>query len=83
MKLLIIVLILALTGCAQLMNGQLQPVVVKDVKNKILFTTCSGAVETWHTCNQKAENSCSNGYYPLDKFESVMGGRRELTFKCN
>ena len=75
--------VLILSGCAQLMHGQLQPVTVKDAKNKIMFTTCSGAAEDWYSCNQKAERTCEKGYYVLEKFENAIGGRRELTFKCN
>ena len=66
------------------MNGQRQPVIMKDANKKIMFTTCSGAVEDWYSCNQKAVDSCKDkGYYVIEKFESVVGARRELTFKCN
>jgi len=46
MKLLIISLMFVLSGCAQLMNGQAQaqPVVVKDLNQQIMYTTCNGLV---------------------------------------
>ena len=47
-------LLLVLNGCAQLMNPQAQPVVVKDANQKIMSTTCSGLAEDWGTCNSKA-----------------------------
>ncbi len=83
MKLLIIGFVFLTTGCAQLMHGQLQPVILKDVKKQIMFTTCSGAAEDWSSCNRKAGEVCTNGYYALEKFENANGGIRELTFKCN
>ena len=83
MKIVILVMISCITGCAQLMHGQEQPVIVKDAKNNIWYTTCSGAVETWHTCNQKAERTCAKGFYSLEKTENANGGFRTMTFKCN
>ena len=83
MRLYLTIFFLILSGCAQLMNGQRQPVIMKDANKKIMFTTCSGAVEDWYSCNQKAENTCEKGYYVIEKFENIVGGRRELTFKCN
>jgi hypothetical protein len=79
---LVLNLILLSTGCAQLMNGQMQPVTVKDYKQQIMFTTCSGTVEDWGSCSQKAAKSCEKGYEVLNRFESAVGGRRELTFQC-
>lgn len=83
MKYTILMLILLVSACAQLMNGQQQPVIQKSVKEKIFFTTCSGAVEDWGSCNRKARSTCANGYSELKRFESAVGGRRELTFQCN
>lgn len=82
MKLLITICTLLLNGCSQLMNGQIQPVVVKDANKAIMATTCSGSVEDWGTCNSKAKQKCPNGYIVLDKTENIVGGRRELTFQC-
>lgn len=85
MKLLIgICAALLLTACSSLMNasGAAQPVLVKDAKQQIMFTSCSGAVEDWGSCNRKAKNACKNGYDILEQIESPIGGKREITFKC-
>ncbi len=81
-KLVALLLTFFLVSCAQLMNGQSQSVVVKDYKQKIYFTSCSGSVETWADCNRKAYETCSRGYASLEKSESAVGARRELTFQC-
>jgi hypothetical protein len=82
MKLPIVILsVLALSGCAQLMNGQQQP--VRLLKTNLYMTTCSGAVDTWNSCNQKASKTCDGEYRVLEKNESIIGGKRELTFECN
>ncbi len=83
MKYILLISVVFLVGCAQLMNGQIQPVKLKDAKSKVWFTTCSGAAEDWYSCNKKALDTCKSGYYPLNKFENANGGIRELTFKCN
>jgi hypothetical protein len=84
MKLLpLFVLAVSLSGCAQLMKGELQPVTIKNAKDNTMFTTCSGMVEEWNSCYQKAGKTCPNGYETLEKVESPVGGKRELTFKCN
>ena len=73
------------TACSSLTNGanQLQPVLLKDAKTKTWFTTCSGAVEEWSSCQSKARKTCPNGYETLEKIETpASGGRRELTFMC-
>ncbi len=80
MKYLGLVLTIALSGCAQLMNGQIQPVVLKG--NNVYYTTCSGAVENMASCNRKAMETCSNGYNILDKFQDANGAIRSLTFEC-
>jgi len=84
MKLFTFAMVLFLTACASLNNGarQIQPVELKDAKAKTWFTTCSGAVEDWSSCHSKARKTCPNGYETLDKLESPVGGRRELTFMC-
>ena len=81
MKLFLMAAPILLAGCAQLMHGQQQPVIEKG--NNTYFTTCSGTVEDWGSCNRKANKTCPNGYNTVDKFESAVGGRRELTFSCN
>ena len=83
MKLLIAVLVLSLSACAQLQRGELQPVKRIDSKEPIYFTTCSGSVEDWGSCNNKARDTCKGAYEVVNKFESPVGGRRELTFRCN
>ena len=82
MKFLILVIMFLVTGCAQLMNGELQPVKLKDPNKGIYSTTCAGAVESWATCNEKAMKTCSQGYFVLDKVEDSTGTKRELTFQC-
>ena len=82
MKLLIISLIFVLSGCAKLMNPQAQPVVVKDANQQIMFTTCSGSVEDWSTCNSKAMKACPNNYIILDKTQESNGVIRSMTFQC-
>jgi hypothetical protein len=80
MKLIFIGIAVFLVGCAQLMNGQTQPVVLK--KQNVYYTTCSGAVENMADCNRKAMNTCANGYNILDKFQDAQGAIRSLTFEC-
>ena len=77
---LILAFAILLAGCQQLLNGQTQPVVIK---NGNYFTSCGGAVETWGSCNNKAMNICKNGYTTVSKEENVTGTKRELTFVCN
>ncbi len=69
-----------LSACQQLLNGQSQPV---TVVNGNYFTSCGGAVETWGSCNNKANKTCPNGYVVLSKDENSTGTRRDLTFKCS
>jgi len=73
-------LLVLLSGCAQLMHGEQQPVISKG--KGAFFTTCSGSVEDWGSCYRKAGKTCPNGYEVLNKFESAVGGRREFTFSC-
>jgi len=82
MKSLLLALTILLSACAQLMHGQEQPVIQKSAKEKIYFTTCSGTVEDWGACNNKAQRTCVNGYMVVNKFESAYASRRELTFQC-
>jgi hypothetical protein len=71
-----------LAGCTQLMKGQEQPVITKNISKKIYFTTCGGAVEDWPRCYDKAARTCSENYVVLDKVENSRGTQRELTFQC-
>jgi len=81
MKTLAVFVSVFLAGCAQLKQGQLQPVIPEAGGG--YFTTCSGTVEDWGSCHRKAKNLCPNGYEILDKSESAVGGKRELRFTCN
>jgi hypothetical protein len=80
MKYFGLVLTIAISGCAQLMNGQIQPVLLKG--DNVYFTTCSGAVENMASCNKKAMETCTNGYNIIDKFQDAQGAIRTLTFEC-
>ena len=80
MRVLMISLVLVLTGCAQLMKGQQQPVVAKG--QGTYFTTCSGTVEEWSSCYNKAKQTCPSGYEVTSKNESAVGGKREMEFIC-
>ena len=82
MKLLMTSLIFVLIGCAQLMNPQAQPVIVKDANKQIMLTTCNGLAEDWGTCNTKAMKACPNSYIVLDKTQESNGVFRSLTFQC-
>ena len=84
MKLLTVLIALGLTACAALSNpqGAAQSVRQLDAKNKIYKTTCNGAVEDWRTCFGRASQTCNNGYNVFERFETPVGGRRELTFQC-
>jgi hypothetical protein len=83
MRYLTIGFLILLSSCQQLMKGQEQPVIYKSTKEKIMFTTCSGTVEYWGTCFEKAKNTCPNGYVILEKNENPTSGSRDLTFQCN
>jgi uncharacterized protein YceK len=83
MRLLIISFMLFFSGCAQLISGQEQSVVPKNAKEGIYYTTCSGAVETWNSCYNKASRTCEKGYKIVEKTENANGGFRTMTFKCN
>lgn len=71
-----------LTGCAQLISGQEQPVLTRNAKDGIYYTTCSGAVENFSTCNTKAMKTCTKGYTVVEKYQDSNGTIRSLTFKC-
>jgi len=81
MKLFLIVLFLTLTSCAQLMNGQSQP--VRTLGKNTYLASCGGAVETWSDCNRSAMKECNGNYLVVSKNENSVGTVRELTFQCN
>ena len=83
MKYLLSLVIFLISACAQLKHGESQPVVKKSVKDGIYYTSCSGAVEVWGNCYDKARITCDKGYEVLLKKEEANGGRREITFQCN
>ena len=82
MKRFSVLVLLALTGCAQLQKGQMQPVLAKDLKQNIWMTNCGGAAETWGSCYDKAKDTCKNGYTVISRIENSTGTKRELTFQC-
>lgn len=85
MKIIILLLTISfLSACSSLMNaeGAMQPVMVVNAKEQVMFTSCSGAVEDWASCQRKAMKACPNSYEVLEKIESAIGGKREITFKC-
>jgi hypothetical protein len=84
MKTLVILFSLLIISCSALNNpqGAMQPVVYQNLKEKIYFTTCSGAVEDWNSCIEKARRTCSDNYAEIKRYESPVAGRRELTFQC-
>ncbi len=63
-------------------ESQLQPVVVKDAKSKIMATTFSGMVEDWGSCNKRAKKSCAQGYEVIKKSENASNAYREMEFQC-
>ena len=81
LNMIVIFAMAGLAGCAQLSKGEMQPVEERGANT--YYTTCSGTVEEWSSCNRKARNTCKNGYEVLNKFETAVGGRREMTFQCN
>ena len=74
-----------LSGCAQLTNsgGYVSPVLIVDAKQKIYSNVCSGTVEDWGNCHERASRNCPNGYEIIKKTETPVGAKRELIFKCN
>lgn len=74
--------ILIITACAQLSNGELQPVKTKDLAKEIYSTNCGGTVENWGTCKNKANNTCKKGFIMLAQEQDSYGIKRELIFQC-
>jgi hypothetical protein len=83
MKLLFLIFLMNLSGCAQLMHGSPLPVVtIKDANQKLMAIDCSGLANNWGVCYDRAGNSCPAGYEVTDKQETPRGAMRELTFRC-
>ena len=82
MKILLLVLLFLVSGCAQLMNGQIQPVTKSLSYKNAYFTSCGGSAEDWGSCNRKAINTCSGGYIILEKNADSTGVKREIHFEC-
>ena len=78
-----IINLILLTGCQQLMHGASQPVKALDVRSGIYFTTCTGSAESWGDCQDRARQTCPNGYSVTNRAEGAVNGKRELTFQCN
>lgn len=74
--------LLSLAACTQLMHGQEQPIITKDIRNKIYLTTCGGAVEDWASCYDKARRTCGNDYSVITKGDDSRGTYRSITFQC-
>ena len=81
MKLLVLMLMISLTGCAQLLQGQAQPVKLIG-KDSLYFTTCSGMAETMGMCFDKAQTTCNGKYEIIKEYRDSSGVHRELTFQC-
>ncbi len=80
-KIFIFVFIILNTSCANLIQGQEQPVEVVNSKENIYMTTCSGLAETLSTCFEKAKRTCKLGYEVIDKkFDNRV--HREIKFQC-
>jgi outer membrane lipopolysaccharide assembly protein LptE/RlpB len=80
-KLLLVLMLMSLSGCANLLKGAEQPVMqFRDAKT--FKTTCSGAVEDWGSCHRKANRTCANGYTVDEKKEDSYGLIRSMVFIC-
>ena len=74
--------IVFLCGCANLMQGQVQPVKLLNKKNNTYQTTCSGLAETMGSCYQKAKETCHTNFKALEEKIGSSGVHRELIFQC-
>ena len=80
-KSFLILSVILLSGCKQLVQGQMQP--VKQISAKgVYMTTCAGAVEDWPSCYDKASATCNGKYDVVNKVDNNRGTLRELTFQC-
>lgn len=73
-----------LSGCYALNNaeGARQPVKSIDIKQSLYKTTCSGLAESWPECLAKAKKTCVNGFETINREQTPVGAKRELTFQC-
>ena len=78
-KLLVIAGFFVLSACQQLQHGQIQK--VNLVGSNKYFTTCSGAVEDWASCFDKASASCNGKYDVITREDNNRGTYRALTFQ--
>lgn len=82
MKKILFLVLTLLTSCAQLMNGQEQPVVAyRD--GQTYKTTCSGPAGDWGSCYRKAKRTCPNGYEVEEHKSDTRGVDRLIIFRCN
>jgi hypothetical protein len=81
MKYFLLVFIAAFVGCAQLLQGQAQPVKLIG-KDNLYFTSCSGMAETMGMCFDKAQTTCNGKYEIIKEYRDSSGVHRELTFQC-
>ena len=79
-KLLLVAGVVLLSACQQLQHGQMQP--VKLIGTNKYFTTCSGAVEDWPSCYDKASATCNGKYDVITREDNNRGTYRALTFQC-
>ena len=82
MNKLVLSFFMFLAGCAQLMQGQEQPIIAKNESKGIYFTTCAGAVEDWPSCYDKASATCNGKYEVIRKGDNSRGTQRDITFQC-
>ena len=81
MKYFLLVFVAAFVGCAQLLQGQAQPVKLIG-KDSLYSTSCSGTAETMGTCFDKAQTTCNGKYEIIKEYRDSSGVHRELTFQC-
>ena len=81
-KLLFIVSVVLLSGCQNFLHGAVQPVKTLDARNGVYITTCSGAVEDWPSCYDKASATCNGKYDVITREDNNRGTYRALTFQC-
>ncbi len=81
-KIFLVLGVVLVSGCQQLMHGQIQPVKSIDPAKGIYLTTCAGAAEDWASCYDKARQTCSGDYVTLKKQDDSRGTQRELNFQC-
>lgn len=79
---MLLVLILFLTGCAQLTNTEGASQKVISLGKGRFSVSCSGLVDNWPDCFSKARTSCTNGYEEIARKESSVNVAREMVFQC-